>query len=74
MVLSIVDVRDLTNHKTMPPLAMEMFMMNADFQSLVEQDLDEDVLDHHFCNEFPDCANVIWQSGHVGAFGLILGF
>ena len=74
VLFSIVDVRDLTNQETMPPFAMEMFMMNADFQSVVEHYLDEDFLDHHFCNEFPDCANVIWQNRHVGAFGLILGF
>ena len=71
---AIVDVRDLTNHEATLPLAMDKYMMNADIQSVVEHDLDEDVLDHHFRNEFPDCANVIWQSGYVGAFGLTLGF
>ena len=63
VLFSIVEVKDLTNHDAIPPLAMDMYMINVDIESVVEHDLDEDVLDHHFRNKFPDCANVIWQNG-----------
>jgi hypothetical protein len=63
---------DLTNHEE--PIPMDSIMMNEDIKNAVVHAVAEEELTSDFKDNYPDLADCMWQSAHVGIFGQSLGF
>ena len=72
---SEIEVRDLTDIEgTVVATPMDNYMMNKDIQAAIIQDCKMDELNANFREQYPDTAERLWQSSHVGEFGRSLGF
>ena len=65
---------DVSDYDSKLPTSMDSFMMNADIQAVLLQDLDSSLLNESFKSDFPDHAKIIWSGANVGDFGRSLGF
>jgi hypothetical protein len=67
-----IETFDLTNHDEQVP--MDSMMMNGDIKDAVVHAIAEEELISDFKDNYPELADCIWQSPHVGIFGQSLGF